>query len=109
MLRIRNLLQTRFLHRALQCENEVLEERVQERTRRLVQLEKLSAMGQLLAGGAHELNNPPAVVSGQAHLFLKAPAGPSAAGPAEKNSKAAQRCVRIVPNFLGLAREPPPP
>ena len=78
MLRIRNLLQTRFLHRALQCQNQVLEERVQERTRQLVQMEKLSAMGQLLAGVAHELNNPLAVVSGQAHLFLKSPEASSA-------------------------------
>ena len=105
MLRIRNLLQTRLLHLALQRQNQALEERVQERTRQLVQMEKLSAMGQLLAGVAHELNNPLAVVSGQAHLFLKAPEGPSATVRAEKISKAADRCVRIVRNFLALARE----
>lgn len=108
MLRIRNLLQTRLLHLALQHQNQVLEGRVQERTRQVLQMEKLSAMGQLLAGVAHELNNPLAVVSGQAHLFLKAPDGPSAIVRAEKISKAAERCVRIVRNFLALARERPP-
>jgi len=108
VLRIRNLLQTRFLHSALQYQNQVLEERVQERTRQVLQMEKLSAMGQSLAGVAHELNNPLAVVSGQAHLFLKAPEGPAAAVRAEKILKAAERCVRIVRNFLALARERPP-
>src|SRR5437867_11460613 len=73
MLRIRNLLQTRFLHRALQCRNQVLEERVQERTRQLVQMEKLSAMGQLLAGVAHELNNPLAVSGGRPPRSLSLP------------------------------------
>jgi signal transduction histidine kinase len=108
VLRIRNLLHTRFLHLALQYQNQLLEERVQQRTRQLLQMEKLSAMGQLLAGVAHELNNPLAVVSGQAHLLRRNPEGPSAVVRAERISTAADRCVRIVRNFLALARERPP-
>jgi two-component system NtrC family sensor kinase len=96
------------LHLALQYQNQVLEERVQQRTRQLLQMEKLSAMGQLLAGVAHELNNPLAVVSGQAQLLQAAIRSGPLVARTEKIVKAADRCVRIVKNFLALARERPP-
>jgi signal transduction histidine kinase len=108
ILRIRNLLRTRFLHLELARQNERLEERVRERTQRLLQMEKLSAMGQLLAGVAHELNNPLAVVMGQAQLLQHSVGQVSVAARAEKIARSAERCVRIVRNFLALARERPP-
>jgi signal transduction histidine kinase len=106
LLRISNLLDTRFLHLALRDQNRLLEERVRERTERLLQAEKLSAMGQLLAGVAHELNNPLSVVMGQAALLQEG--GPATPARALKIGRAAERCVRIVRNFLALAREQPP-
>ena len=106
VLRIRNLLRTRALHLELQRQNQALEERVRERTDRLLQVEKLSAMGQLLAGVAHELNNPLSVVHGQSLLLYRAPAA-STAARAEKIMQASNRCVRIVRNFLKLARHWP--
>jgi len=108
VLRIRNLLQTRALYLALQQQNRVLEQRVQERTQRLLQMEKLSAMGQLLAGVAHELNNPLAVISGQTQLLRLSSQAAPIASRLEKIAKAADRSVRIVRNFLALARERPP-
>src|SRR5206468_9243573 len=102
------LLQTRFLHQELRHQKEVLEQRVEERTRQLVQMEKLSAMGQLLAGVAHELNNPLTVVSGQAQLLLAANPPAELTARLEQISRATDRCVRIVRNFLMLARERPP-
>ena len=107
LLRIRNLLETRHLYVALEEQNRSLEETVRQRTERLMQSEKVAAMGALLAGVAHELNNPLTVLSGQAQL-LAADSDAAMARRAAIIEHAAERCVRIVRNFLALARQRPP-
>lgn len=74
----------------------------------LRQRDKLVAMGELLAGVAHELNNPLSVVVGQAALIRAAAPGGKLAERATKLAEAADRCARIVRNFLALARQRPP-
>ena len=92
----------------LDGQNRLLEQTVRERTDQLLQSEKVATMGSLLAGVAHELNNPLAVVMGQAMLLQESTAESSHKIRADKIHAAAERCARIVKNFLALARNRPP-
>ena len=77
--------------------------------RSLEQAERLSVMGLLVAGVAHELSNPLQVVTGYADLLRAEAAGrPHTVARAEQIHRAASRCSRIVENFLSLARRRPP-
>jgi PAS domain S-box-containing protein len=74
----------------------------------LYQSEKMSALGSLLAGVAHELNNPLSVVMLHAHLLEETAADAAARRRAEKIRRAADSCARIVQTFLAMARRRPP-
>jgi two-component system NtrC family sensor kinase len=74
----------------------------------LRQSEKLDAMGSLLAGVAHELNNPLAIVMGRASLLEeKCEDQPALKADAARIREAAERCGRIVRTFLDMARNRP--
>lgn len=73
----------------------------------LHQSEKLSALGELLAGVAHELNNPLSVVVGHSLMLEEEIDDPSQLKRTRKISTAAERCSRIVKTFLAMARQRP--
>ena len=77
-----------------------------ERSRQtLVQSEKLAALGALLAGVSHELNNPLAAIVGQAEMLAEDAEGTEFETRARRIGAAAERCALIVQTFLAMARQ----
>lgn len=85
---------------------DVTEQRLLEQS--LVQAEKLTSLGEMLSGIAHELNNPLTGIIGFSELILEKEAAPEIKRDMQKINQEAMRCKKIVQNLLVFARRHKP-
>lgn len=81
---------------------------IEEAKTKLIHMERLSSVGRLAAGAAHEINNPLTVISGRAQLLFS-----HAANESEKRSlrliiEQSARIAKIIHDMMGLARPAEP-
>lgn len=83
-------------------------ETIENQQEALLQSEKLSAMGQLSAGVAHEIRSPLSAISGYAQLIRRRKPDESILKPVKTIEDAASHINRIVNGLLDFARKEEP-
>ncbi|MDB6036941.1 MAG: hypothetical protein JWM99_782, partial [Verrucomicrobiales bacterium] len=95
----------------LQVSREKLEETVhtlRNTQEQLIQREKLSAIGEFIAGVTHELNNPLTSLLGFAELLQQTETNPQQRRYADRIVASSKRCQKIVQSLLSFARQHEP-
>ncbi|MFH1790867.1 MAG: histidine kinase dimerization/phospho-acceptor domain-containing protein, partial [Candidatus Omnitrophota bacterium] len=83
-------------------------DKLKETQGQLIQAGKLSGIGEVAAGVAHEINNPLTSILGFVQLIKsRQDTGPSTKDDLERVEGEAKRCVRIIENLLSFARPMP--
>ena len=85
---------------------DITEQRIMEQ--QLIQAEKLTSLGEMLSGVAHELNNPLTGIIGFSELLLEKEPPSDIRNSLSKINKEALRCKKIVQNLLTFARKHAP-
>ena len=74
----------------------------------LIQSEKLATMGQMIAGVAHELNNPLTAILGVSELLRERATDEGTRRQLDLTHRQARRAAHIVQNLLAFSRPPAP-
>lgn len=85
---------------------DITEEKVSQQ--RLQQMDRLMSIGQIVAGVAHELNNPLATICGYSQMLVENNEDKSLRKKLTAIAEEAGRCAGIVRNLLTFAREHKP-
>ena len=72
---------------------------------RLLQTDKLAALGQMVAGITHELNNPLTAIMGYGNLLLERPLDTRSMADVRRICQESERAAGIVRNLLTLSRD----
>ena len=97
---IRARIEAHLRVRRLADEQRRMEDHLRER-------DKLSTLGLLAGGVAHDLNNPLAVIGAHAQLLLRRAADEGSAAQLREILESVERCRRIVGDVLGFVRRRP--
>ncbi len=94
-----------FAHRKIKGHAEELEKKVQERTQRLLQTERLAVVGQLAGGVAHDFNNFLTAILGISELLLQTlPEEDAMRADIESIAKVGKKAAALVRQLLAFSR-----